>query len=554
MRTIRGLIIDDDDNNVAAMIERLDPHFDGFGWIVEWRQESNTGAARRLIKSAEPFDFVIVDLLWYRTDLPEQNEARGLGLITEITQRSTHTFILAISVGDRNRRDLIDDARRAGAHHVAYRGQFTDESREHSPAAICAAVRTFLLNRGVVEESEVISDEHDPTVQSILYEVGKHTIAQLYGAILGANHHRAATINVRSLTPGTSGAFVCAVTADVEGVGLLRHVLKMSRMQGALRLEALRAARAASLIEARFFVRHSPEYPVGDVNGWYALGARLEENAGTLRDWLAAGPPPRTVAKLLEVLFLDGLRPMYLERVDDLYECALSLFPISAHRKREILRAIDELSGALARPDGGGLADTSQLVSELSLFVREARLGTLGAHQLPTTTYTTYSHGDMHGANILVYRGKRPAPTLIDASEFDRTHWAKDPAKLAVDLLIRNFDGGTESLFFTRFGVWRELAAQIGDLRQPLDVECPTPASRAALAALNWLVTHLSEFCGPLSTAAGVAGSHWEWRLALLNWLLRVTYYADVSPQKKALAVVAAHDQLTAAVRSIREL
>lgn len=553
MRAIRGLIIDDTSRNVEAMIERLGPPFDRIGWNVNWHREGNAGTARRLIRTTEPFDFVIVDLLWNRTDLPEQNEARGLGLITELRERSEHTFILAITIGDNNHRDLIDDARRCGAHHVAYRNQFTDDSHEHSPAAICAAVRAFLLNNGVVAESELVSDDNDPAVQSILYEVGKHTVAQLYGAILAANQHRAKSVNVRSLTPGGSGAFVCAVTANVEGVGPLRHVLKMSRAPGALRKEAARAALAASLIEPRFFVRHSPELPVGDVNGWYALGARLQDNAGTLRCWLAEGPQPRAVERLFEVLFLDGLRPMYVERVEEEHRCAVSLFPISSHRKRKILHAMDELSGALVRPEGGELADTSELMSDLSLFVREARLGPLAKHQLPMTTHTTFSHGDMHGANILVYRGRQPAPTLIDASEFGRMHWARDPAKLAVDLLLRSFDGGTESLFFTRFGTWRELAAQIGDLRQPLDVRCPTPASRATLAGLNWLVTHLSEFCEPLSTDAGMVGQHWEWRLALASSLLRNTYYNDVSAPKRALAIVAAHDQLATAVRTLSE-
>jgi hypothetical protein len=552
MRAIRGLIIDDQNRNVEAMIDRLDPHFEKFGWTVNWLQEEKTGTARQLIRTSEPFDIVVVDLLWYRTDLPEENEARGLELITEVRNRSEHTFILAVTVGDVHRRDLIDNARSRGAHHATYRGQFSDDSDEHSPKAICAAIRAFLLNNGAVAESEVMSDDNDPAVQSLLYEVGEHTIAQLYGAILAANQHRATTINVSSLTPGASGAFVCAVTANVNGVGPLRHVLKMSRTEGALRQEARNAALAGSLIESRFFVRHSPEFPVGGVNGWYALGARLENNASTLRAWLAEGPPSDTVGKLFEALFLDGLRPMYLDRVEEVRECAVSLFPISPHRKREILHAMDGLSGALGHPEGGGLVGTTQLMTDLSLFVREARLGNLARHQVPTKSYTTFSHGDMHGGNILVYRGRHPAPTMIDASDFGRMHWAKDPAKLAVDLLMRSFDGGTESLFFTRFGVWRELATQIGDLPQSLDVSCPTPASRAALDALNWLVTHLGEFCGPLSTEARLARQHWEWRLALINWLLRTIYYADVSTPKKVLAMVAAHDQLTAAVHMLQ--
>jgi hypothetical protein len=513
---------------------------------VNWHAEGDVGIAQRLVRTAGPFDFAVIDLLFSRDDLPEQNESRGLELINEIRTRSERTFIFAISTGDPNRLNLFDDARRHGANHVAHRSQFTTESTEHSPTAVCAAIRTFLLNNGTVREAEVQADEDDPAVQSVLFQVGKQTVAQLYGQILEANGHRSRTIRVSCLTPGVSGAVVCAVTAEVDDIGTFRHVLKMNRARSELRKESQRAVLAGAVLEPRFFVRHDPEYLVGEVNGWYALGAPLLERACTLRGWLAEGPSSESIEDVFETLFLEGLGPVYSKNIRRHDTHALDAYGFVHHRQQKVLQAIEDLSGALVRPEGGDLTDTETLVADLSLFVRSAEIRNLPRYALPGHTGATYAHGDMHGGNVLIYRGKRPTPTLIDASEFGLAHWAHDPARLAVDLLMRSFDPGTESLFFTRFTVWRELAAGLGDLARPLTASCQVPATRAALTALNWLTTHVRTFCPPLAADADFVRNHWEWRLALAFWLLRTTHYVDVTAPKRALAIVAAHDQLMA--------
>lgn len=546
MNAIKGLIVDDSKRCMESVRRRLDPQFERYGWTVNWHTESDAGVAHHLVRTVEPFDFAVVDLLFDRDDLPDQNESRGLELITEIRERSERTFIFGISAGDPRRLNLFDDATRLGANHVAHRGQFTTESTEHSPAAVCAAIRTFLLNNGTVCEAKVWADENDPAVQSVLFRVGKQTIAQLYGQILEANGHRSRSIQVSCLGPSASGAEVCAVTAEVDDIGTFRHVLKMSTARTELRKESERAVLAGALLEPRFFVRHDPEYLVGEVNGWYALGAPLLERASTLRKWLAGGPAAGAVEDVFEALFLEGVGRVYTTNIRREDNCALDNYRFAHYKQQQILQAIDELQEALVRPEGGNLTDTAALATDLSSFIRDTTLKNAPRHELPTRTYATYSHGDMHCANILIYQGKRPTPTLIDASDFGIAHWAKDPARLAVDLLMRSFDTGADSLFFNRFATWRELAAQIGDLAQPLRATCPLPATRAAFTALNWLVTNLRAFCLPLATDADFARNHWEWRLALASWLLRNTCYVDVAAPKRAVAIVAAHDQLTA--------
>jgi hypothetical protein len=544
MELIRGLIVDDSEVNVHYVTGRLDTYFEKYGWKVEWHRETVPGPAQQVIKTQPPFDLAVVDLLFFRDDLPTKNESRGLELIAEIHERSDRTYVFAISSGDSAHPNLFDEARSLGAHHVTHRADFCLESIEHSPPAICARIRAFLLNNGAVTEAEVIADDNDPAVQSLLHEIGKQTIAQLYGQILESTNHNSRRIQVSFLAPGASGAVVCAIAADVAGVATFRHVLKMSRALDKLKMEASQATLAANVIAPRFFVRHHTPVPTREVNGWYALGAPLLERARTLRSWLAGGPSPAIVEDVFETLFIEGLAPVYADYDDEEEGNAVEAYKFQPYKQCQILQAIDELRPALTRPEGGRLSDTDNLVVGLSLFVRGARLGDLARHELPARTRTTFTHGDAHGGNILIYEGKRPTPTLIDASNFGRGHWAQDAAKLAVDLLMRGVDTGVESLFFTRFDVWRGLAEQIGDLRYPVTAECPNAASRAALAGLNWLVTRLRDFCPPLGAESECVRNHWEWRLALAVMLLRSACHPDVPAPKRALAIVAAHEQL----------
>ena len=545
MHVIRGLVVDDIPQNAGAFIERVDPHFEQHGWKVHWQQEHDPGAAHRLLRTSPPFDFVVFDLLFERTDLPEAPDSRGLELIAAARLRSARTFIQAITVNNPHRVNLLREARELGANQVTERYQFSPECVEHSPAAICAAVRRFLLNNGTVEQTRVDADSRDPAVQSLLHEVGKRTIAQLHGLVLEAAGYRSPAIEVGFLAPGASGAVICTITAEVHNIGQLRHVLKMSRSEQDLREEAENAMLAGNVVPPRFFVRHNPEKPVGPVNGWYALGAPLLDRAGTLRRWLAGGPEPEVVAEVIEELFTEGLRDVRASSLRVREGGVLDCYAFPDHRKQRILKACAELREALARPEGGNQPDAARMIHDLELFVRAGRLGELGPHELPAQATTTFCHGDLHGANILVYQGRHPRPTLIDANRFGHGHWASDPARLAVDLLMHNIDEGAESLFFTRFAAWRDLAAGLGGLTGPLETPAPTAATRAGLAALTWLTGNLTTFCPPL--AADFTQCHWEWRLALAHWLLRAAYYPEVPVPKRTLALAAAHDQLRAA-------
>jgi CheY-like chemotaxis protein len=548
---IRALMVDDDKrmlNSTQARIARE------IGWEIDWKTTTDVDEAHRLITSSvPPFDLVIADLMFPREDFPGQLEPRGLDLIREASRKSSHTFILAISIGPEHVHDLMERARQFGAHHVVRRIEFSTESSVHSPAAIAAKIQTHLLDNGTVSTCEVRADPRDPGIQGLLHQIGESTVARLHAKILEAGGHRAERIDLRFLTPGASGAAVCAVTAFLGAGGRMSHILKLSRAGDQLTREAERGKRAAEVFPPSLIIQHQPQYTVGPVNGWYALGAPFIGRAITLRSWLlSARRSPAAVGELMEELFVDGLGDVYADARPEAVESTDS-FAFTPYRQQRILQILDELTEALRRDDGGALgAEAEVLVRNVKAFVTKQRLpGGISYRDIRHDTYTCYQHGDLHGANVLVSAGLHDRPLLIDTSHCGTAHWATDLVCLSVDLLMRSVDAGTESMLFTGLNTWRALASRFGACQPDLVAQTATPANSAALAGLSWLANNLHRITPAMESGFTRSGYRWEWHVALACGLLRTTYHTDLPHAKRALAFVAAYDQLTAAAATI---
>ena len=551
MARIRALMVDDDERLLDRTQARIDREI---RWEIDWEIATDVEEGRRLITSSAPFDLVIADLMFPREDFPGQLEPRGLDLVREASRRSSHTFILAISIGPEHVHDLMDRARELGAHHVVRRIEFSTESTVHSPAAIAAQIQTHLLDNGTVSTCEVRADPRDPGIQGLLHQVGEATVARLYAKILEYGGHQAERIDLRFLTPGASGASVCAVTAYLSGRRRISHILKLSQAKDQLVREAERGKRAAEVFPPNLLIQHRPEHTVGPVNGWYALGGPFIGRAITLQSWLLlAQPSAVAVSDLMEELFLDGLGDIYADGQAEPVDPSDS-FAFTPYRQQCILQVLGELTEALERDDGGGLGQEAAaiLVRDVQAFVTDRRLPNGMLHRaISSETYMSYQHGDLHAGNILVSAGLHDRPLLIDTSHCDPAHWATDLVCLAVDLLMRSVDAGTESMLFTGFCTWRKLAARFGAGQADLTAQAATPATSAALAALSWLAANLNRVTPAMRPNFTQSRYRWEWHLALARSLLRCTYHTDIPHAKRALAFVAAHDQLKAAATVI---
>ncbi|MGH3193103.1 MAG: response regulator transcription factor [Streptosporangiaceae bacterium] len=144
-------MVDDEPRLLESMKRRIGREI---SWEVDWETATDVDeGCRFIVSSVSPFDLVIADLMFPREDFPD-HEPRGLRLVREASRRSSHTFIMAISIGPEHVHDLMDRARQLGAHHVVRRSKFSTESAIHSPAAIAADIQRHLLDNGTVREAE----------------------------------------------------------------------------------------------------------------------------------------------------------------------------------------------------------------------------------------------------------------------------------------------------------------------------------------------------------------------------------------------------------------
>lgn len=541
--SIRGLIVDDTPENISSVSTRLDQYLSDQGWKVHWTMLGDPDIAHQALNENERFDLIVIDLLFPRRDV-DDDEARGLELVELARRTCPRSFIFVISTGDIRRHDLFAEAERYGADKVITRAQFTVDSKVNGPQAIASEIRRHLLANGTVTEVGVTSDLNDPAVQSLLFEVKAPTLAQLHRQILSASDDITDNLHVRYLSPGASGASVCETKARLHRGRTVHHVVKVSRALDALQAETQRTLQARQLLPSRFVVPHFPERPVGPVNGWYATGAPRDQEVVTLRSWLASGPPPQQAEDLFEVLFTECLGPLYADNMEEKSGEALSKLDFPHYKQRLILQAVDELTPTLTRAEGGALDDISALRRDITAFTTEGRINGLLHRELPPVRLVTHVHGDLHGGNILLYQGRHPVPALIDFSDFGEAHWASDIARLIVDLVMRVIDAGADSMFFAGFSTWRTLMSAVGRLSPDLYAMSDDASTSAALAGLRWLAVNTRALCPPLTSDEGFAAHRWEWHTALCVFLLRSIYHYELTGPKRALALVAAHDQL----------
>ena len=135
-----------------------------------------------------------------------------------------------------------------------------------------------------------------------------------------------------------------------------------------------------------------------------------------------------------------------------------------------------------------------------------------------------------------------------------RKVWATDPARLAVDLLLRSVDAGAQSMFFSGFPVWRRLAAQLGRMETQGPAVNQDTGTMAALAALNWLTDNLRAYCHVIAADDAYRNHGWEWHASLAVFFLRSAYNNSIPAPKRALALVAACDQIKCATLSLPHL
>jgi hypothetical protein len=555
MDVIRALLLDEDRRNGALTELRFRVAFERLGTSVEWCfAQTAEEAWAALTRPENRFDLVVTDLLWGRAELTGVLESLGPRLIAEARQRFPRAYVLALSAGHPERPHVFGEARRSGAHRALRREEFSFASRDHSPDSVAAAIHEHILDNSLSSPIPVSYDHDDPNILDLVDRVGEVTLCRLYSRVLDAMRRRAEHIRLGHLASG-SAAWVCAVEADLADNGpRVHHVLKIGRDRESLEREAERAVEAALTVRSMMLVRPEPGYAVGPVGGWYAIATPLQQGTVTLRDWLAAGPRAAAVEEVFEGLFTNVVAD--LQRREPPRTCSTAeLLETKPFRQARILHALRRLGPVLDHREGCRLSrpEAARVVKQVRAFVLDGRIEGFERRAAVRQTPAVHAHRALHGGNVLVYEGQRPQAVLVDLNGFGPDHWAVDPARLCVDVLLRNVDAGAQSMLFSGFAAWRRLARRIGALERAEQAVGRLPGTRAALAGLSWVTQNLRQVCPAIASDESFAEHAWEWNLVLATYLLRGAYHPDTTDPKRALALVAAYDQLGAAACRLAE-
>lgn len=553
------LFVDDDRNNFESIRRRLENNFRQLGCTVGFTFQADPDVACDDIERRHPaYDIIIVDLLFpprHRPDTPPgQQEPRGLEVVEQARGASADSVIVVLSGVDNSRRHLEEDARDGAADIFLHRDSLLTGERYGGITQLVKDMHGRLCDRGLLEVGPAVGADDEPGIQSALHDIGPTNIRLLVNDLFSARDDtRPQRVDVTYLTPGASGAHVLrAETTSTDGSR--RHLLiKISRDGDSLWQEMVNSGRMFGLYNPSLVVQHKQlEGRPPPRNGWSAIAMLFADNATTLRQWLREETSAPLVVDVLRHLFLNrGLAAQYGNRCNRADRPGapaprpMDRLTLPTFRRVLVGTAAERLAPVLVHPDGGNVADTGDVLRVVREFARDGRVAGVSAADTPGDLWEVNAHGDLHGGNVLVCTDQPARPLLIDFAAFGAHHWAADPARLMVDILLRSLDSSVESYLWRRLPAWRSLIADAGGLEGSLDDDMAENA--AVVAALNWMADERSSLLPLLADD----DRWWEWHVAMAEQLLRGTYQVDLPPAKRAVALVAAHDQLVLAARKM---
>jgi CheY-like chemotaxis protein len=540
---LQMLFVDDDRDNYVSLKHHLKHEFAELRCQVDIQYEGDPDRAYNLIvRRGKPYQIVIADLLF-----PARHGARprprGIEVIERARRSSRDTVIFAITQGDQDMPELESSAARAGADKVLRWGHLDPTTAYGGPRSLVKEIYHILCNRSLVDAGPELHHNGDPGIQLVLEDtdVTGTTVRLLIADLLDGKDPQHVVLS--NVTGGASGAHVVRARVEFANGSQRTYLLKLDKQIDVLTKELKNAEATEGLYgNAALFVPYLRRDQPVTRNGWSAIGMVFAEGAQQLRDWILQPATAAAVPALMARLFLNGgLVDGYRSALRKPTEThPMQKLRLPAFRRVRVQRAIDLIEHSLdyVQPR---LQPIPDLVSVIRGFVRNAYIGDISLLDIPVPLHLAEAHGDLHGGNILVSGSDPPVPMIIDLANFDTHHWASDVARLAADLLLRCMDRKTQWFSWGRFAAWRELCRAVGDLR-PLPIP-PEPHNEGVFVALDWIINKHREVLVHVTKPA----HRWEWHIAFAEQLLRGTYSQHLSDPKRALALVAAYDELMSA-------
>lgn len=498
-------------------------------------------AIKQIRRAPCPFDIFIVDLMI---------EGKEIGLNTIKMARDSVPSLAIVSLSGA-KGALLQRSEDVGAD-----GSVAKDYVHEQPERLLLA-KTMLAafeKHGIVPlpagESVLAVDEDDLDLVALLDEVGRPAVIALTERLIRVGNEKLARISPHFVGPGFSGAAVLRVECSIEQ-GSERPVLPIHLL--------LKVSRSRDVLE-RELNADRRQFPDGifvtfreklvSSQGWNAISTEFQENSATLGRWVgAAERSAAEVSQVLERLFLgEGLQKTYSRLVRAEAErpnTALFRDGLTLNRRSRIRKTIRDLGG-LARKH-----DTKNWFNEeiVLRFIGDAkRIDNLDEEDIPRGVSRCWSHGDLHGNNILVKLGQKQ-PVLIDPANAKMLHWALDLARLTVDLAVSTLDSSDSAYEWERMWLWQEA---IGSLIRHEQIELRTEFANMAgvVAGLNWVTANWSRV---FLVSEQKWTPKWEFVLALGIEFLRASLrLQDLPTPKRVLSLLAACEAIREAARQAK--
>jgi len=551
MRHLRGLVVDEDDENATTIRRRLNFELNRLGCSTDWTVKTDQIEAREAVRDSDAFDFAVVDLF-----LNTQRVKDGLDIVRDIQEKDDRTFALIVT------------------SHADWSPGFREEAQEHGAYAIdrdellrspkwtfgnlAVLIRDHVVSVGLVDIVAINYDKADPAVVSLIQrlgdsvnrelrlnsssddrrEAGLRVIRNLAIRCLGTAYQEDVSLWLRYLTPGRSGAHVCRVDVKRPGEPEQAFVLKFGLDKRMLELEVMANSEARKILGEQFLVMNIGDVQ-SDISGYHGIAARAAQGAIPLSQWLSKVAEPVDATRVAEVLLGELLAPLFQEGLRDRvsFQKWLNPTPVEIVRAR---RVIDSYVPALADSRAGRRQKVATEMRRLQTFLAGMEFPENGSLPVPEHVIFVRSFGDLHSGNVLVYSRAQPRPILIDAALYSSRHWAADIARLVVDLFLRVRRPGVDSM------IWNDMDASVeAGLRLcPLGERGTAASASATEAFLSYAVMGLPRFTH--AKALGVLDDdwHWQWHVALAKEFLRQSSHEDLTPPRSALALLLASRHL----------
>ena len=506
------------------------------GVSIAVRQTGSPDEAMKILKESDKYKIFVADIF-----VTEEGKRSPLGLLTIKTARQDadnagkHLAIIALTAGNGVDEETV---KQNGGNKLLLKDDI------NKPGNILGEWLLRALNEEKMQLSSskalISVDEVDLPLVAVVDTIGRRNVANLTEKIVG---QRCSTIKASFIRGGLSGASVIGIEWDGKAVSQGKPKLPISKKlllkvatDGKSLSNELKGSTAG--FPHGLFVRY-----IGDglvySGGWHAIGSEFKDEAKTLLDWLIEDRTAlKGLDKVLNSLFLDadrGLAQVYSN--ED--EINTEKYPndalgeiLTASRKARIRLALRELKPLAKKYDPLKVFNENIIKN----FLVSARVCQLDKEDFRKKgTFYCWSHGDLHGRNILV--SKSGSAFLIDPANIGVMHWASDVARLSVDLIVSGLDAGVKSHEWDNFEKWCNIIFWFtsDDYSKPKGIR---KSNLAICRALSWIKDKLRDIHSIKEDQQ--VKPDWEFRLALGVEFMRSSYrYQELPTPKRVLGLLA---------------